>query len=146
MPCGQAPDVANAQSGLRLLPTTSKCNSTASEDGCMRSQEYGSFFSLVAGSGAGENYFSRLFQACFAADCAGTIWKACASPKAVPRADNWVCDYQPSTWVSGGGRPDLCLRPGQAANVSKHIVLESKLGSRLTESNLGITRITEPKF
>jgi hypothetical protein len=108
----------------------------------VRSQENSSFFSLVAGSGAGENYLSRLFQACFAKSASfrkialSTIWKACALPKPVPEADNWVCDYQPSTWVPGGGRPDLCLRPGQAANVSKHIVLESKLGSRLTEQQL----------
>jgi hypothetical protein len=108
----------------------------------VRSQENRSIFSLVAGSGAGENYLSRLFQACFAKSVSfrqvalSTIWKACALPKTIPKADNWVCDYQPSTHVTGGGRPDLCLRPGQAANVSKHIVLESKLGSILTEKQL----------
>lgn len=57
-------------------------------------------------------------------------------PKAVPKADNWVCDYQPSTPVPGGGRPDLRLRSGQAANISKHIILESKRDSILPEQQL----------
>lgn len=85
--------------------------------------------------GGGEDYLSRLFQACFANSVSfrqialSTIWKACALPSPVPKADNWECDYQPPTPLPGGGRLDLALRPGQEPNFV--IFLESKVGSHL---------------
>lgn len=107
----------------------------------MRSQDH-TFFYLVAGDSAGENYLSRLFQACFAKSLSfrqivlSTIWKSCSLPMPVPAANNWKCDYQPTTEIARGGRPDLCLRPPKDAKFRKLIFLESKLKSLLDERQL----------
>ena len=53
----------------------------------------------------------------------------------MPTADNWECEYQPSTQVAGG-RPDLRLRPGKDSYFSKPIDLESKVGSPLKKEQL----------
>jgi hypothetical protein len=107
----------------------------------VRSQNH-TFFSLIASDGAGENYLSRLFQACFANSVSfqqvtlRTILEACALRTPVPKADNWECDYQPPTPLARGGRPDLALRPGKESNFGKTIFLESKVGSLLGERQL----------
>jgi hypothetical protein len=107
----------------------------------MRSQ-YHTFFYLVAGDSAVENYLSRLFQASFANSLSfrrialNTIWNSCSLPMPVPGANDWECDYQPSTVIAGGGRPDLCLRPPKDGNWRRPIFLESKVGSHLGETQL----------
>jgi hypothetical protein len=65
-----------------------------------------------------------------------TIWKSCALQNPIPDADEWECDYQPSTTVAGGGRHDLCLRPPEGAKFAKTLFLESKVGSPLTAHQL----------
>jgi hypothetical protein len=106
----------------------------------VRSQHH-SFFSLIAGNSAKENYLSRLFQACFANSLSfrrvalSTIWEVCDLPGR-PNFDDWECDYQPSTRIPGGGVVDLCLRPGSDAGFRKPIFLESKVGSILTKAQL----------
>jgi hypothetical protein len=107
----------------------------------MRTQNH-SFFYLIGGDNAGENYLSRVFQACFATSLCfrqivlKTIWNASAFQSPVPDADNWECDYQPA--VPDGKRhcPDLCLRPNKNSGFDKHIFLESKVGAVLTEEQL----------
>jgi hypothetical protein len=108
----------------------------------MRSQQNRSFFSLIDSGSGRENYLSRSFQACFANSPSfrrvtlRTIWQACALAPPVPKGHDWECDYHPSTPLTGGGQPDLCLRPGNDGSFDKPIYLESKRESRLGESQL----------
>ena len=119
-----------------LFATAFEGDNLTCEECGVRSQNH-NFFSLIVGDDARENDLSKLFQSCFAKSLSfrqvalKTIWKACALPSPVPKADHWECWYQPPTPLPGGGRLDLKLEPGKESNFRKPIFLESKVGSVL---------------
>ena len=81
----------------------------------MRTQD-GPFFVIVAGDNAGENYLSRVFQACFANSLCfreivlRTIWKVCELPTPFPNADSWESWLRKS---AQGAKWSFCLTAGK---------------------------------